>query len=326
MCDVTVVMPVRNGEPYVSSAVESVLACTSVALELLVVDDGSTDRTRSIVRARSDPRVRIIDGPENVVADAMTLAVREARGHIVMRCDADDCYPGPAAPSLAQASDDSVGERIAWQSHWLKAHPGFVAVCGGFSIIDPRGKQVSNVAMHDTPAEITEELKYGQARTHLCTYAIRREAAMRTLPFRNWFQVADDVDFQFRLAEVGRVWYEPAVTYCYRVHDNSLTHQRNDARRVFEDESARRFALQRRRQGADDLQKGEPPKPPAGDGENRTGAASQLQKIVLGRAWQECATRGRMAGIKAGLKACWMRPASVVTWANVLVLAVRGVR
>jgi hypothetical protein len=144
------------------------------------------------------------------------------------------------------------------------------------------------------------------------------------LPFRRWFSMADDVDFQFRLAEAGRVWYEPWVVYGYRLHDASLTHQRAYSQRDFEREMATRFALQRRATGADDLQRGAPPESPCTTQADGSRAAAHLQRIMLGRAWQERATRGRLAAIRTGLRACLLRPANLPTWFSWLVLTLRG--
>jgi glycosyltransferase involved in cell wall biosynthesis len=310
MPDLSVVMPMRNAEAYVGPAVDSVLAHDTIDLELVVVDDGSTDRSRAIVSERDDGRIRIVDGPQTVVAGAMTTGIEQARGALIARCDADDLYPD--------------NDRLAWQMQWLGAHPQYAAVCGGFAMIDRRGRRVSDVAMHETGAEITDELRHGVARTHLCTYAMRRDAARAVLPFRDWFNVADDVDFQFRFAEVGRVWYEPRVLYCYRLHNDSLTHRGARDRRSFEDEAAKRFALQRRATGADDLQRGTPPETPREEPGRGVAAAVHLQKLMLGRAWQERQINGRGAAIRTGFRACLMRPASLPTWFSWLVLTLRG--
>ena len=88
---VSVVMAVHDGERYIGAAVDSVLAQRFSDLELIVVDDGSTDRSIAIVRERADPRVRVITNGRNLgLAPSLNIGVGEARGEFVARLDCDD--------------------------------------------------------------------------------------------------------------------------------------------------------------------------------------------------------------------------------------------
>src|SRR5256885_5567543 len=100
----------KNGEPFVRAAVESVLAQRGVELEVIVVDDGSTDRSAQIVREIGDPRVRIIPGPQKGISAAFNAGLAEAKGEFLSRCDADDLYPP---------------ERFGWQLEFLQKYPDF---------------------------------------------------------------------------------------------------------------------------------------------------------------------------------------------------------
>ncbi len=112
---VSVVLPVRDAEATIARAVASVLHQRSTELELIVVDDGSTDRTGAIVGAVADPRLRVLRFAENRgVAAAAEAGRRAARAEFVARMDADDV----AHP-----------ERIARQLDFLRANPE-LAGCG----------------------------------------------------------------------------------------------------------------------------------------------------------------------------------------------------
>ncbi|MBW2261313.1 MAG: glycosyltransferase [Deltaproteobacteria bacterium] len=93
---VSVIMPVRDALPFLDEAVASVLGQSLEDLELVVVDDGSTDGSADRLRAWSgrDPRVRLLESPARGIVPALNHAVREARGALVARMDADDvCLP-----------------------------------------------------------------------------------------------------------------------------------------------------------------------------------------------------------------------------------------
>lgn len=88
---VSVVMPVFNEAEYVEAAIESVLRQTMSDLELVIVDNGSTDASPEILRRVRDPRVRLFRNPTNLgSAAAGNRAVRESRARLIARMDADD--------------------------------------------------------------------------------------------------------------------------------------------------------------------------------------------------------------------------------------------
>lgn len=93
---ISVLLPVHNGEAYLRPAIESVLGQTLADFELLVIDDGSTDRTAAVVEAFDDPRIRLLRNPANLrLIATLNRGLDAARGEYVARMDADDiCLPG----------------------------------------------------------------------------------------------------------------------------------------------------------------------------------------------------------------------------------------
>jgi glycosyltransferase involved in cell wall biosynthesis len=91
---VSVIIPVYNGAKFIGSAIESAREQTYTNLEIIVVDDGSTDETHSIIEthAAKDSRVRGIRQANGGVAKARNLAVAETRGEFVAPLDADDLW------------------------------------------------------------------------------------------------------------------------------------------------------------------------------------------------------------------------------------------
>jgi len=88
---VSIVMPAYNRADTISEAIDSVLAQTYPHFELIVVDDGSTDATRDVVRSYRDERVRLIPlGSRHGVSAARNAALREARGDFITYLDSDN--------------------------------------------------------------------------------------------------------------------------------------------------------------------------------------------------------------------------------------------
>ena len=87
---VSVIMPAFNREATVGAAIRSVLAQSHDRLELIVVDDGSTDGTAAVVGAFDDPRLRLLRGAHGGVSAARNLGLEQARGEIVAYLDSDN--------------------------------------------------------------------------------------------------------------------------------------------------------------------------------------------------------------------------------------------
>src|SRR5262249_47252474 len=115
--------------------------------------------------------------------------------------------------------------------------------------------------------DVTRQLLDGNAITHFCSWLVRTKAIKQARGARTWFEVGEDIDLQLRLAQFGRVWHDPRISYFYRIHNNSVTHQQKSHLRQFYELSARHFALQRAQRGYDDLEIGSPPQLPASSDE-----------------------------------------------------------
>ena len=88
---VTVLMPVYNAAPHLLEAVNSILGGTFDDLELLAIDDGSTDESEKILRSVVDSRLRVLRNPRNVgVIATLNTGLDLAEGHYIARMDADD--------------------------------------------------------------------------------------------------------------------------------------------------------------------------------------------------------------------------------------------
>ena len=119
----SVVLPVHNAAATVARAVASIRAQTLREWELIVIEDGSTDGTREIVRglAREDPRITVREQPQAGVAAAANAGAAAARGEFIARMDADDeSHPERLAAQVAFLTDPAnraigvVGSRVAF--------------------------------------------------------------------------------------------------------------------------------------------------------------------------------------------------------------------
>lgn len=311
---VSVIIPMRNAERFVDEALRSILPQAGVELELVVIDDGSTDRSSEMVTRMNDPRVNLIPGPRQGIAAALNAGLAHATGDYFCRCDADDFYEP---------------DRFASQLRFLESHPEYGAVCGQYTMVSASGKPVDRKPEHADAGEITDELRAGKGRTHLCTFMVRMSLLRQLNGFRPYFIGTEDNDFQLRLGDVSRVWYEPVPRYVYRLHGESITHTQPTEERKFLERMARQFQLQRQSGRQDDLDLGNPPPVPKGIPAVAEDVDKHLQDVLIGRAWKEHARGKKMDALRIGLSACLKRPIRLETWRSLCALVVKrpgGVR
>ena len=86
----SVVLPARNAAATIGRAARSILDSTHRELELIIIDDGSTDDTAEVIRQIDDPRLRLIQQEPGGVCAAANRGTNEARAPVIARMDADD--------------------------------------------------------------------------------------------------------------------------------------------------------------------------------------------------------------------------------------------
>lgn len=124
---VSIVVPVYNKARYLRRSVESVLAQSCADLELILVDDGSTDGSLDAARQFTDPRVRVLTQPNAGPGAARNSGIREARAPWIALLDADDAWdPAFLAEMLRLAAD----------------FPGCGMYCAPYVFIEPGGVHV----------------------------------------------------------------------------------------------------------------------------------------------------------------------------------------
>jgi len=196
---VSVVIPVFNGERFLREAVQSVLDQQYSALEIIVVDDGSTDNTAILARSLPEP-VRYLHQTNQGPAAARNRGIEQAQGSLIAFADADDLWPAGKLES---------------QLPLLIKDPRIDIVLG-------RIQQVL----------LSEAQEFGETAfsVNLGSAVIRKSVFERIGLFDETMRYSEDVDWFMRARESGAAIVTiDAVTLLYRQHEQNMTRGKSTA-------------------------------------------------------------------------------------------------
>jgi glycosyltransferase involved in cell wall biosynthesis len=232
----SVVMPVRNGARWLGEAIDSVLQQTFSELELLVIDDASTDQTPQILTewSRRDGRIRVLRQHDRGLVAALNYGLAEARGPLMARLDADDL----AAP-----------ERLERQIRILDNDPRIGLLGSWAQRIDEHGQSRGNLRPETRPEKLVDILTHANPFIH-SSITLRTEIARGLGGYRAVFEAAEDYDLWLRMSEVTSLANLPEPLVQYRRHGSNVTAQKA-VRQSFSVRLAQRAAWVRRRTGRD---------------------------------------------------------------------------
>lgn len=208
---VTAAIPVRDGEAYLAEAIESVLAQSRPCDQVIVVDNGSSDRSAEIARAFA-PAVEIVQEPRSGIGAARNAALRAARGDLIAFLDADDLWEP---------------EKTALQLAALEAEPRLQLIFGHVRQFVSPGLAASDAAALRAPCTPQPGLYIG-------AMLARRTAIDAIGPWSEEVRVSDGLAFLLRAKELdlGQAMLPETVTL-RRLHGSNHSIHNRDQRTEF---------------------------------------------------------------------------------------------
>jgi glycosyltransferase involved in cell wall biosynthesis len=203
---VTIVIPVFNGEAYLNTAISSVLAQNYADIELIVVDDGSTDGSAALAKGFGDS-LRLIQQQNGGQSNALATGWAASTGSVIGYLSADDVLRPTAVNRGVEA---------------LAAHAETVLVYPDFDLIDEESRPIGTVF---TPNYSRRALF---AELHCLPgpgALFQKKAYERAGPWRTDLRHIPDLDFFLRLALEGDFFHIPEVLAQFRKHAESTTYR-----------------------------------------------------------------------------------------------------
>jgi len=206
---VSVVVPAYNAAAYIEEALMSVVEQTYTNLEILVIDDCSTDRTLEIVKriAKGDSRIRILENKHNLgIGGNRDKGVKNSCGEFICWQDADDI---------------SLPNRVSLQVDFLNKHPR-VGVVGGFmTFFSEKGELTTRRYEQDDASLRRTIFRYNPVSQPASM--MRRECFAKVGGYDPSYRLSEDLEMQFRIGEFYEFGNVQEVVLKYRQTQGSLT-------------------------------------------------------------------------------------------------------
>lgn len=218
--EVSVIIPVYNALPYLERALDSILNQTLSNIEVICVDDGSTDESLQVLKKyqASDERVIIASQANAGASTARNLAIDMARAEFVATLDADDFCPP---------------HRLEKQLEFLKRNPKCVVVGSFAEHVDEHERSITVVTTPTTHEELdARAFEFGECAMCGPALMFRRDAALKVGKYRDEYNFIEDIDILFRFAEVGEIACIPSVLYYYRQLPTSICRTKKEEQRI----------------------------------------------------------------------------------------------
>lgn len=206
---ISVLLPVHNSEKFLAPAIDSILNQTWSDLELVILDDGSTDSSWSIIHeyAQKDHRVRPYKKESTGLIHTLNQGLALCKNELIARMDADDI---------------SLPDRLERQRNELLKRPTLVLLGSSIVLIDESGCTLKTNKAKTDSQNISRRLLTSSCVYHP-TAMFRKSAVLKVGGYRSPFKGAEDYDLWLRLREVGEIDNLASPLLHYRVHPNSVT-------------------------------------------------------------------------------------------------------
>jgi len=203
---VTVLLPVYNAEKYIAEAVNSVLNQTFEEFELLILNDGSTDKSVEILRSIEDERITIINNPKNLgLIATLNRGLEKAKGKYIARMDADDiCYPN----------------RFEEQVKFLDENEDYVIVGSNFLKF---GFENGESNLWNEDEQIRVAVFFESPLAHPTTMFRRDVISANRLTYDKRYLHLEDWALWFRILQFGKAKNLECTLLKYRLEDQNIT-------------------------------------------------------------------------------------------------------
>lgn len=210
MSKITVLMPVYNGEKYLKEAIDSILKQTYEDYEFLIINDGSTDNTETIIKSYQDRRIVYYKNEQNKgLIYTLNKGLKLAKGEYIARMDADDI---------------SLPERFNKQMDFMDTHLNICACCTNAVTINMVGKRISKKWWEKSSIPVEWLILFANPMMHPSMFIRKSFLDMHNFLYDSKSYICEDYDLWTRFTLYSKMARLDDVLLLYRNSKDSVTY------------------------------------------------------------------------------------------------------
>lgn len=203
---ISVIIPAYNCETTIQDTLASVLNQSYSSIEIIVINDGSTDNTLKILNDVQDPRLRVLTFPNSGVSASRNRGITHSKGKFIALLDADDIW---------------LPDKLAAQLEAFDQTPQVSVVYSWTDYIDQSGQLLRHGSYSRITGDVYQRLLMGSFLESGSNPLIRRDALEQVGGFDETLRTCEDWDLWIRLSSQYEFTVVPAVHVYYRISPNS---------------------------------------------------------------------------------------------------------
>ena len=208
---VSIIIATYNRGKSINKAIESVLNQTYKDIEIIVIDDGSTDETPKIVSeiSKTDSRIRIVTNKINLgLVKTLNRGISNAHGKYIARLDDDDFWCNP--------------QKLEKQVAFLENNPDYVLVGGGVIRVDEQGKEIIRFTLPESDEDIRQKILQDNTFAH-STVVFKKEAWEKAGGYNETLIFSEDWDLWLRFGKFGKFYNFPEYFIYYLQGEQNIS-------------------------------------------------------------------------------------------------------
>lgn len=228
MVSLSIIVPVYNGEEYIATTLRHLINCQLAALEVgsyevIVVDDGSIDRTIEIVESFSDTNIRIIHQKNSGAARARNIGLKAASGRFVYFMDSDDLLTLNALPLLLKVAECNNSDIVKFCLK-LISHEEYLYLADNVATTECLPEDFKNYSAIEF-LNLTQGMTTPTTDCTVLALYSREFLANNHLGFNESLTIGEDVDLAWQSMFCNpKIMYAPVQLYLYHQRENSVSH------------------------------------------------------------------------------------------------------
>ena len=224
---ISALLPVRNGQEYLPSLIPSILGMLTKSEELIIVNDGSTDSSPTIIEefAKIDSRIKLISTTGLGLVNALNLGIKASTNGWIARFDVDDTYSQLRLDRQRELIDDDIA-----------------LIFADYKFISNKGRSLGHVYSAIYPLPSALAIISGQRSAHPVVL-INKQILIRCGGYVESDFPVEDLALWMRISTMGTIVSVPEVLLCYRLSINSISANNRKIQRLKKSELVKNFDL-----------------------------------------------------------------------------------